>query len=270
ASEGFVWIAPRTFMMGSPSSELGRSGMEEQHQVTLTRGFYLQEKEVTQGQWQALMGNNPSTFSSCGTDCPVERVNWWEALAYANAVSTSHGLAECYTLTGCTRTPGNDMECSGVTVNAAGGDPYQCVGYRLPMEAEWEYACRAGTTTALYNGGITATGCNMDANLDAIGWYCGNAGNTTHRVGQKAANGWGLFDMSGNVSEWCWDWWGSFPGAVIDPAGPGAGTSRVDRGGSWSSYAQSARAANRHPDDPGSRYYFRGLRLARSLPSLYP
>ncbi|MBI5544626.1 MAG: choice-of-anchor D domain-containing protein, partial [Deltaproteobacteria bacterium] len=128
-SDGFALIAPGTFTMGSPSGELGRYSDETQHQVTLTRGFYLQEKEVTQGQWQALMGNNPSSFSSCGGDCPVERVNWWEALAYANAVSRSHGLAECYTLTGCTRTPGNDMECSGVTVNAAGGDPYQCVGY---------------------------------------------------------------------------------------------------------------------------------------------
>ncbi|MBI5549563.1 MAG: formylglycine-generating enzyme family protein, partial [Deltaproteobacteria bacterium] len=234
--------------------------------VTLTRGFYLQEKEVTQGQWQARMGNNPSDFASCGIDCPVEMVNWWEALAYANAVSRSQGLVECYTLTGCTGTPGNGLECSGVTVNAAGGNPYQCVGYRLPTEAEWEYAYRAGTTTAFYNGGITATDCSMDAKLNAIGWYCGNAADTTHRVGQKAANGWGLFDMSGNVYEWCWDWYGSYSGAVTDPAGPGSGASRVYRGGSWFNTAQNTRAAYRFNGPPDYPNVNLGLRLARSLP----
>ncbi|MBI5545352.1 MAG: SUMF1/EgtB/PvdO family nonheme iron enzyme [Deltaproteobacteria bacterium] len=264
--DGFVWIAPGTFTMGSPFSELGRRADEAQHQVTLMRGYYLQDKEVTQGQWQALMGNNPSNFSSCGSGCPVETVNWWEALAYANAVSSAQGLAECYTLTGCTGTPGIDIECSGVTVNAAGGNPYECVGYRLPTEAEWEYAYRAGTTTAFYNGGITEEFCGMDANLNAIGWYCGNAGSRTHSVGQKAANGWGLFDMSGNVAEWCWDWYGSYPGAVTDPGGPGTGTSRVRRSGSWGSGVQYTRAAYRYDGGPGLRSDYLGLRLAKSQP----
>jgi len=252
--------------MGSPSNELGRFSEEVRHAVTLTRSFEMKKTEVTQGEWQSLMGNNPSYFSSCGVDCPLEQVTWYEALAYANALSAAKGLAACYTLTGCTGSAGAGMTCTGVTVTGTGGNPYACAGYRLPMEAEWEYAYRAGTTTAFYNGGISITSCGSDPNLNAIGWYCGNTNNTTHPAGQKQVNTWGLYDMSGNVFEWCWDWFGDYPGTVSNPVGPGTGSIRVLRGGTWSYQANFARAADREGDNPSARSSQVGFRLARSLP----
>jgi formylglycine-generating enzyme required for sulfatase activity len=259
------------FTMGSPPSELGHSSNEKQHLVTLTRSFYLQATEVTQGQWEARMGNNPSFFPGCGADCPVERVNWWDALAYANELSMAAGLAPCYSLDGCTGvTPGDDLWCSAVTVNAPNGDPYRCAGYRLPTEAEWEYAYRADgpfSTKAFYNGDITDEGCD-DPKMDAIGWYCEQS---THAVAQKTPNAWGLYDMPGNVWEWCWDSYGDYPtGSVVDPPLPGpvkgSGTPRVFRGGSWSSSAAYARAAKRNDDSPQARDSWLGFRLARTAP----
>ena len=250
----FVTIPSGSFTMGSPPSELGRFPDEmDQHTMTLTRSFKMKTTEVTQGEWQSLMGNNPSNFSSCGANCPVEWVNWFEALAYANALSSAEGLAPCYTLTGCTGTAGAGMTCTGVTVTGASGDPYACLGYRLPTEPEWEYAYRAGTMSAFYNGGITNNGC-ADPNLDAIGWYCGNGNFTTHPAGQKQANGWGLYDMSGNVEEWCWDWYET-------------NVRRVVRGGGLVSWAHFNRAAYRNGSDfPDTRSYI-GFRLARSVPN---
>jgi formylglycine-generating enzyme required for sulfatase activity len=156
-----------------------------------------------------------------------------------------------------------------VKVNVDSGDPYQCAGYRLPTEAEWEYAYRAGTTTAFYNGAITQTGTSpLDPNLDAIGWYRGNSGNTTHPDAQKAPNAWKLNDMSGNVWEWCWDWLGASPAsAVTDPLGPASGTSKTLRGGSYGNEASWARAATRafayRPDHADPTL---GFRLARTAP----
>jgi len=267
----FVLVPAGTFTMGSPEDELGRGLYEDQHEVTLTHDFYLQQTEVTKAQWQALMGNNHDD-EACGGDCPVNDVNWWEALAYANALSAQQGLPACYTLEGCNgATPGQGMGCSSVSVNAPGRNLYQCAGYRLPTEAEWEYAYRAGTTTAFYNGGITHT-IGHDAHMDAIGWYDENSHGGKYSVGQKTPNAWGLYDMAGNVWEWCWDLYGHYPPyAVTDPTGPGSvsGLKRVKRGGSRACSADLARAASRFPAYPDRRDNFEsfsvvGFRLARS------
>lgn len=261
-----VVIEPGTFTMGSPDGELGRDpGDEIQHDVTISTSFILETHEVTQMDWRARFGNNPSMSPGCD-DCPVDSVSWWDALAYANARSAVDGQAECYTLTGCTGSPGDGLVCTGVTVNATAGNPLACEGYRLPTESEWEYAYRAGTATAFHNGGISATGCAADANLDAIGWYCGNAGGATHPVAQKTPNAWGLYDMSGNLYDWCWDWYGPYPGTTADPTGAEAGTVRVLRGGSWESEAEYSRAAFRHAFDPNVAGPHFGIRLARSEP----
>ncbi|WP_320042265.1 SUMF1/EgtB/PvdO family nonheme iron enzyme [uncultured Desulfobacter sp.] len=175
----FVYIPPGTFMMGSPDSEPGRDDDEILHPVTLTKGFYMQTTQVTQAQWQAVMGDNPSDFSGCGYDCPVERVSWEDVQEFIDRLNQQ--LSD--------------------------------TGYRLPTEAEWEYAARAGSQTAFANGPITIieSGLDLDPNLDAMGWYCYNAHGKTHPVAQKAANDWGLYDMHGNVWEWCADWYDDYP-----------------------------------------------------------
>ena len=242
--------------MGSPNNESGRNSNEgPQHEVTITRSFYMQTHEVTQGEWQALMENNPSDFSSCGSDCPVEQVNWYETLAYANALSASKGLQECYVLSDCVNIAGNDMECDDVSWNS------DCLGYQLPTEAEWEYAIRANTTTMYYNGD--------DNSLGDIAWYNGNSGNATHPVGEKEANSWGLYDMSGNVWEWCWDLFENYDlSLVTDPMGPTSSSrvSRVGRGGSWRDSARRARSAYRTFIAPGVRFQDLGFRLVSSAP----
>ena len=231
----FVLLPAGTFTMGSPSDEPGRCSDETQHQVTLTQPFYMQTTEVTQEQWEGLMGSNPSSFSGCPT-CPVEMVSWDDAQAY---------VAE---------------------MNKLGEGTYS-----LPTEAQWEYAARAGSTTAFANGEITEYSnmwdCEYDPNLDAIGWYCYNSGGRTHAVGQKSPNAWGLYDMSGNVWEWCQDWLGSYPSsAVTDPTGPSSGSYRVKRGGYWNFDAGSCRSATRPPShDPigYALHVYIGFRLLR-------
>ena len=300
AEARFAYIPAGTFCMGSPGgggteecpddgpAELGRGGDEGPlHEVTLTRGFYLQSTEVTQGQWEAAGFANPSSFDTCGFDCPVETVNWWETAAYLNALSEAEGLDPCYELTGCTGTAGINLECTDVTISDpnATGIPYQCEGYRLPTEAEWEYAYRAGTTTTFYNGDITYLDRTpLDPNLDAIAWYGGNSGVEyepgwecdeletgalrcgTHVVGMKAPNAWGLHDMPGNVWEWVWDWWTGYPTSnVVDPLG-GAGSGRTHRGGSWYDWAQTERAATRSNAAPDARALSLGFRVARTAP----
>lgn len=221
-----VYIPAGSFVMGSPKSEqdaMVAAGTkrewvddETQHQVTFSRGFYLGKTEVTQAQWQKLMGSNPSGFQNAGASAPVENVSWDDCQEFC-------------------RKAGSDL--------------------RLPTEAEWEYACRAGTTGA------------FAGNLDEMAWYDNNSGDTTHPVATKGPNSWGLYDMHGNIFEWCQDWYDTYPtGAVTDPKGPDSGMGRVLRGGSWCNYAWICRCASRRWLRPGDRNGSHGLRVCCSAP----
>ena len=190
----FVWVPAGEFRMGGAKaigSERPRT------RVRISRGFYLGKYEVTQAEWQAVMGSNPSHFDECGPTCPVEEVSWNDVQEFIRKLNAAVGVER----------------------------------YRLPTEAEWEYAARAGTAGERYG------------NLDAIAWYNGNSGGRTHPVGRKAPNAWGLYDMLGNVFEWVQDWYGDYPGgAVTDPRGPASGSTRVLRGGGWIDGAGRSRA----------------------------
>jgi len=262
----WVTIKAGSFLMGSPDGtgaqpkELCRKSDETQHQVTLTNNFEIQSTEVTQDQFFWVMGYKPSHFSTCGGTCPVEQVNWYEAAAYCNELSKKKGLTACYTCTGS----GSTITCQESSAYS-GQKMYTCPGYRLPAEAEWEYAYRAGTTTAFYNGGIT--NCTIDPNADKIGWHKGNSSSTTHPVGQKTANAWGLFDMAGNVWEWCHDL-GLFnygTSAVTDPWGSTSGFNRVTQGGSWYDDPKYMRAAGRSTFTATNKYNHIGFRCARTV-----
>jgi formylglycine-generating enzyme required for sulfatase activity len=213
----FVFIEPGTFMMGSD----GESDERPVHYVTLTKGYYMQTTEVTQGQWRKVMGNNPSNFNNCGDDCPVEQVSWDDIQEFIKKLDRMEGHSR----------------------------------YRLPTEAEWEYACRAGSDTPYAN----------DNSLDSMGWYDGNSRSKTHTVAQKQPNNWGLYDMHGNVWEWCQDGYGDYSsGSVSDPEGASSGSRRVLRGGSWYHFAQLCRSASRLRFLPGSYGSPYGFRLALS------
>lgn len=220
-----IWVAPGTFQMGSGD---GHSDERPVRRVTHSRGFWLGKTEVTQAQWQAVMGGNPSGFK--GDDLPVENVSYEDALAF------------CRKLTERER--------------AAGRLPDGYV-YTLPTEAQWEYACRAGTTG------------NYAGELDAMAWYGENSSGRTHPVGRKQANAWGLYDMHGNVWEWCLDRRGPYTiSSATDPQGADAGSFRVNRGGGWSSIADHCRSANRDWDSPGLGDPVLGFRLALSFREL--
>ncbi len=236
--------------LGSPASESGRRADEARHVAVFSHDVQGGTSEVTQAEWDAVMpaGSNPSEFP--GADRPVDSVTWFDAIMYCNARSTADGTTPCYTI---------DAD-NQVTWNR------DADGWRLPTEAEWEYLCRAGTTTAFYTGALTELYCRLDPVLDAIGWYCGNAGTGTSTVAQKQANAWGLYDTSGNVREWCWDWYGeALPDAALDPAGPDTGTQRVCRGGSWYYSSQDCRSAARGTYYPTSRDNTVGMRAVRTV-----
>jgi len=235
-SDDMVYINGGTFTMGSPANERGRSKNEgPQHQVTVSP-FYMEKYPVTQAEYEETMGANPSSFK--GPTLPVEQVSWLDAVDFCNKRSLTEGLTPVYTIAGSSVSWSRDAN-----------------GYRLPTEAEWEYACRAGTQTPYSSG--TSVG-------DA-GWYSGNSGGTTHPVGEKQPNPWGLYDMHGNVLEWCWDWLGNYTGdAQTDPQGASTGVDRVYRGGSWRFDALQARSAFRFGNYPSLRVYFVGFRIVRN------
>jgi formylglycine-generating enzyme required for sulfatase activity len=268
------------FLEGSPTTEKCRSGVESQRAVTLTNKFEIQTTEVTQAQFRSAMGYNPSHFRGCGNNCPVESVNWHEAAAYCNALSKRAGKSSCYTCSGS----GKKVTC----VDSAaykGKSIYACPGYRLPTEAEWEYAYRAGTKTAYYSGnsasGTPCVGCYKDPVVDKIGWFIANSRVSypgcykpgsclpcrgPRPVGQKQPNAFKLYDMAGNLTEWCHDIDGGIGStAVTDPWGSSKGSFRVMKGGGFNDDARLLRAARRNALPSDARFHNVGLRCVRTV-----
>jgi len=214
----FAWIPPGTFWMGSPESEIGHESNELQHEVTLTKGFWMSTTEVTQAAWEAAMGSNPS--EAVGPNLPVDHVSFNDAFNFMRTVGTANG-----------------------------------VQLRFPTEAEWEYACRAGSQTAFCSG-------DGDQSVLDFGWFEENSGRVTQPVAQLRPNAWGLYDMHGNLAEWCHGSMSPYAaGPVTDPPPPPGGF-KVVRGGSRGSLAVYARSANRDDNDPDSRLNWIGFRLA--------
>lgn len=273
ATEGrpaMVPIGAGSFLMGSPDDETGRLDGETPHRVTLTRSYWMAETPVTQAQYRAVTGRNPARFQGLPEDDtrPVEQVSWRDAVAYCNTLSETNGLMSCYAI------DGTDVAWRR-----------EADGYRLPTEAEWEYAARAGTATATYAGDLDIKGDQNAPVLDAIAWYGGNSGadhpkawgssgwaekqhpherTATQPVGSKQPNEWGLYDTLGNLWEWVWDWRADYPTMPIkDPAGPHRGVERVIRGGSFDDAARRVRAACRFGWHPGFRSGSLGFRVVR-------
>ena len=211
-----IWVEPGTFTMGSPDDEIGRTSQREtQHKVKITKGYWLAETELTQENWESVMGSNPSL--NRGANLPVDKVSFDDIQEFLKKVNT------------------NKDE------------------FRLPTEAEWEYACRAGSEND-YSG-----------NRDTMVWHIGNSGRKSHEVANKDPNAWGFYDMQGNILEWCSDWLQEDTTKdSLDPKGPETGIYKVQRGGQFTGRIKHTRAADRQRSLPGNRDFYVGFRLARS------
>jgi formylglycine-generating enzyme required for sulfatase activity len=241
-----VLVEGGTFQMGSTN---GGNNEKPVHTVTV-KSFYMGKYEVTQKEWTEVMGTTVGQQKAMsgytdsrgvGDTYPMYYVNWYEAVEYCNRLSLKEGLTPAY------RGSGDAIVCD-----------FNATGYRLPTEAEWEYAAKGGNKNFLsyeYSGGNS---------VDRVAWYSGNSGNSTHPVGTKQANDLGLYDMSGNVNEWCWDWYGSYhSGSQNNPVGASSGAGRVLRGGGLGADAEYVRSAYRASLTPSRRYYYLGFRLVR-------
>ena len=238
------------FIMGSDRTAEDRNPDEFSHNVKITRSFMIGQTEVTQDLYQFVMEGNPSRNQS--EKRPVETLSWYDAVRFANKISVMEGLEECYNI-------------DGMKVSWQAG--VACLGYRLPTEAEWEYAARTGGTEpknweefpkeVQYSGGF---------NIDMLGWYKDNAQGETHEVKERKSNSWELYDMSGNVYEWCWDYYGMYePKSNVDPLGPLTGDYRILRGGDWRSSKTQARVASRYYVAPRLKTPYIGFRIVRSI-----
>ena len=263
----FKTLAPGSFVMGSPKGELCRLENEVRHTVTLTRRFQIMTTEVTQDMFLMVMGYAPSAFKACGGNCPVDSVTWSAGAYYANRLSKRANLDTCYLCDAKGGVASFPYNCR-VNPNYSGAPNktlYQCPGYRLPTEAEWEYAYRAKRTTALYNGNIKT--CKADNLANAVGWYHDNASGKTHPAKKKAPNAWGLYDMAGNAWEWVNDWFVADLGnkKAVDPMGPKSGNGKVLKGGSYTVTAGGLRGAARQETPVDLSQNFLGFRVARTL-----
>jgi formylglycine-generating enzyme required for sulfatase activity len=270
---GWVRVEPGTFVMGSLSKEPGHAENEQAHNVTITYPFLVSAYEVTQKEWEEITYRRPTAFTGCGPTCPVTEVSWFDAVEFANRLSERSKLESCY-----------EIKESGTAKAVSWPRGTACRGFRLPTEAEWEYAARAGGAEALGDAPITALerqpadpalaeravfGGNSAVTYagaeDCSKWGDGLTTCGVAPVGSKKANLWGLFDASGNASEWVWDTLSNFPvNGVVDPAQHAAGQPNLVRGGSWMSAGRDCRLAAREQTQPVARKTF-GIRLVRSI-----
>ena len=283
-----VSVLPGTFLMGSPSTEPGRDDDEgPQTKVSLEHHYWMFQKEVTQAQFSHVMGYNPAYFVQCGKNCPVENLHIHQAMAFCNKLSTLQKVETCYTCKGSAE----NVRCQPKDAfsNKKGNHYTRCKGWRLPTGAEWEYAARAGSKTAVYTGELFLLGRNYAPQLDTIAWYAGNSGVKykgaincsrwrerhhkatfcgTHPVSSKKPNAWGFYDMLGNVWEWTWERYPmSYPGgSVTNPVHPAQNNKHriLVRGGSWSTIASRSRLAYRKSLSPTKRRFYVGLRPVRT------